>query len=257
MAGDLLVALAIGEEPVEQVDRLVGRSRRGVGTEVPAAVVDDLAGGDDARPFLVGDPDVGIRLAVFQHDVVLGPVLLDQFVFEDQRFGGGVRADDLEIGDVRDELARFHVLAALRLEVGAHAVAEGNGLAHVDDLAVGVLHQIDARFLSEGSESFLEIGGFVHLRLHELSIANRNMRSPPGYHQNDRARRRYLLVSPDGGRRDRDRAGFTDPGAASQGQFSDMSVTGDRVGRMDSTSLTNSSGESSSRAVRIGFEERY
>ena len=113
VAGDLLLALAVGEEAVEQVERLVGRAGGGVRAEVAAAVVDDAAGRDDARPFLVGDLEVRVRLAVLEHDVVLGQVALDQLVLEDQGLGGGVGADDLEVGDVADQLAGLGVVPRL------------------------------------------------------------------------------------------------------------------------------------------------
>jgi hypothetical protein len=145
VAGDLLVALAIGEEPVQQVDRLVGGPGRGVGSEVLAAVVDDQAGADHPRPLLVGDLDVGVRLAVLQHDVVLGLVLLDQLVLEDQRLGRGVGADHLEVGDVVDQLACLRVAVPRGLKVGADAVAQRHRLADIEDRPGVILHQVDTR----------------------------------------------------------------------------------------------------------------
>ncbi len=158
VAGDLLFALPVGEEPVQQIEGFVGLPRRGVGTEVAAAILDNAAGRDDPGPFLVGDLQVGIRLAVFQHDVVLRQVALDQLVFENQRFGRGIGADDLEIDDMRDQLARLRIVPALRLEVGAHAIAQRDRLADVDDAAILVLHQIDAGLGRQRAQSAGKIG---------------------------------------------------------------------------------------------------
>ncbi len=124
MPGDFLLALAIRKEPVEQIERFVRRSCRCVGAEVAAAILHDAARRDDARPFLVGDLEVGIRLAVLQHDVVFRLQLFDQLVFENQRFCRRIGADELEIGDMPHQLAGLRILAAQRLEIRAHTVAQ-------------------------------------------------------------------------------------------------------------------------------------
>ncbi len=159
VARDALVAFPIRKEPVQQVERAVGRARRGVRTEVAPTVVDDAASGDDPRPFLVGDLEVGIRLAVFQHDVVPGLVALDQLVFEDQRLGRGVGADDVEIGDMPHQLAGLRVCVPRRLEVGANPIAQAHRLADVDDVAVRVPHQVDAGGGGKRAESSRKVRG--------------------------------------------------------------------------------------------------
>ena len=124
VAGDLLLALAVGEEPVEQVERAVGGAGRGVRTEVAAAVVDDPAGRDDARPLLVGDLEVRVRLAVLQHDVVLGLVLLiSSFSRISASVAVSVRMTSKSaMWATSSRVLRVH--AAGRLEVGADAVAQ-------------------------------------------------------------------------------------------------------------------------------------
>ena len=85
-------------------------------------------------------------LVVPELDVVAGPVLLDEVVLEDRRFllvGGD---DRLEVPDRalqdRDEGA---VVALRVLEVAPHARAQALGLADVDDDALLVLEEVDAR----------------------------------------------------------------------------------------------------------------
>jgi hypothetical protein len=66
-------------------------------------------------------------------------VLLDEIGFEDERLDLCVGDDELEVADAADEFARLAVVAAARLEVGAHAVAEILRLADVDNAPRGVL----------------------------------------------------------------------------------------------------------------------
>ena len=116
-----------------------------VRTEVLAAVLDDLAGDEDARPLVLhGHLDADVRLVVLEPDVVARLVLLDEVVLEDQRFLVVAGDQGLEVGDALHEEAHLAALVAAA-EVGAHAGAQALRLADVDDLAVLVLQQIDAR----------------------------------------------------------------------------------------------------------------
>lgn len=82
----------------------------------------------------------------------------DQLVLKDERFGGGIGADNIEVGDLADQFACLRVEPAGRLEVRAHTIAQGDSLAHVEDLAIGVLHEVDARLRWQGGEAFAEVG---------------------------------------------------------------------------------------------------
>jgi hypothetical protein len=142
---DLLVALPIRKEPIEQVEGSVGRPGRGVRTKVGTAVIENQSSQDDPRPLLVGDLKVGIGLVVLEHDVVLRLVPLDEFVLKDQSLGRRIGPDHLEIGYVAHKFPRLGVVSPRRLEIGAHPVAETDRLADVDDIPALVLHEIDAR----------------------------------------------------------------------------------------------------------------
>ncbi len=85
-----------------------------------------------------------VLLVVLEHDVVARLVLLDEVRFEHERLDLGVGDDEFEVAYAADEFARLRVVAAPRLEIGAHAVAEVLRLADVDDLPRLVLVQIDA-----------------------------------------------------------------------------------------------------------------
>jgi hypothetical protein len=156
VAGDGDLALAQGEEPVDQPQHVLDGTGGGVGAEVAPAVLDDAADDQHPRPGLVGDLDVGVGLVVLQPDVEVRLVALDQLVLEDQRLGGRVGADHLEVGDLGHQGDRLGRQGAGRAEVGAHAVAQRGGLADVDDLAGRALHQVDARVGAERAEALAE-----------------------------------------------------------------------------------------------------
>ena len=92
--------------------------------------------------------DVRIGLVVFEQDVILGFILLDEGVFEGERVRLG-RADDvIEIGDIRDHGCHFFGLFVV-MEILPHAVFEHARLADVDDGAVPVEHDVYARGIGQ------------------------------------------------------------------------------------------------------------
>ena len=83
-------------------------------------------------------------LVVAQPDVVGRPVALDQVVLEGERLHLAVGDHEVEVGDLLDHSGLVELGRPRGLEVGADAVAQHAGLADVDDLALGVLEQVDA-----------------------------------------------------------------------------------------------------------------
>ena len=84
-------------------------------------------------------------MSSFQKDVVPGLVALDEGVLQHQGLKLAVGDDDVKMVDLG-----HHGPGLLRVggQVGkilAHPVFQGLGLAHVDDLALGVLHDVYAR----------------------------------------------------------------------------------------------------------------
>ncbi len=137
-------AFAELEEAFQEIERALRRAARRDRPEVAAAIVRHAPRDDDARPLLVRDLQIRIGLVVFEEDIVVRLVPLDQFVFEDQRLARRVGADHLEIGDPAHEFARLARHRAGRAEVRADAIAQRLRLADVDHLPFGILHQIDA-----------------------------------------------------------------------------------------------------------------
>ena len=119
--------------------------------------------------------NVGIGFIVAQGDVVARPLRLDQIALEQQRLGLVRRDRHLDARDPlhqRGELGR--ILAAA--EVAADAIAQTRGLADVQQLAVGIVHAIDAGTLRQRRHIALRIEVSRSLRL-SAAYACRLLRS--------------------------------------------------------------------------------
>ncbi len=161
-AGDRLGAGAPGEELLHHVERAPHRARRGVWPEVARAVLLDAAGDGDARPVLLHvDLEVGVVLVVLEADVVDGLVALDEGGLQQQRLRLVAGDDVVKCVDLLDERVDAALHAAAGAEVGAHAGAQPAGLADVEHLPAGVLHQVDARTLRKRLR-LLEDSGLGH-----------------------------------------------------------------------------------------------
>ena len=124
------------------------------GAEVLSVLLDAAGDGNMREGLLRVELDVGIRLVILQKDVIFGLVLLDEGVFEGERvhLAGG---DDIgKVGDVLDHRLHFGGLGR-GMEVLPHAVFEYPRLADIDDDAVFIHHQIDARRIGQQLEFFL------------------------------------------------------------------------------------------------------
>src|SRR5207245_464940 len=96
------------------------------GPEVAAAVLDDLASDQDARPrVLHGDLHAHVALVVLQPDVVARPVLLDEVVLEDEGFLVAGGDQGLELGQALDQEAHLAALVALHRHGASHAFLPG------------------------------------------------------------------------------------------------------------------------------------
>jgi len=134
-----------GEERLQEAERLLRRRAGGIRAEilraVPFRAADELKPGKGVRRV---DPDVEVGLVVAEIDVVAGAVLLDQRVLEDQGLLLRLRHDEGDVIDTGQEEGDHEARVRPR-EVGADAGPQILGLSHVEDPAVPVLHQVDAR----------------------------------------------------------------------------------------------------------------
>ncbi len=102
-------------------------------------------------------------------------MLLDEVVFEQQRFGVGVGDRHLDVRDLLDEREglRLHLAGA---EVAADAIFQAARLADVQQLAFAAVHAIDARSPGERGDEVLRIEV-----AHRAGLASSGGRSPrPG-----------------------------------------------------------------------------
>ena len=152
------------EQPPDEVHRLVDARRRRVRPEVAAAVVGQLAGPLDAREVVAErDLDVRVALVVLEPDVEARLEALDEVGLEEQRLADAVDLGHLDVGDPVDDLADAVDVARaaddLLLPVAADAVAQALGLADVQHVAPGVLHQVHAGAVRQSLERRFEVGG--------------------------------------------------------------------------------------------------
>ncbi len=127
---------------VDEVHQAVRQVGRKVGTEVRGAVLAQAPRDVDARILFVGQLDVGIGLVVAQQDVEARLVLLDQVVFERERFLFVVDQDVVDIARFGNQRAGLDVGQLVLGKVAADAVPQDLRLADVDHPPAGVLVQI-------------------------------------------------------------------------------------------------------------------
>ncbi len=149
LAVDRLAAGAQRKDDAHEVDQLAQAGGVRVGAEVARAVVAHDAREHDARERLVRDLEIREALVVAQPHVERRLMALDQVRFEDQRFDL-VRDDDrAHVDDALDHLHRAVRVRGAVLEVRAHAAAQRDGLADIQNLPVVPDHHIDAGRVGE------------------------------------------------------------------------------------------------------------
>src|SRR5258708_6742207 len=92
-------------------------------------------------------------------------MLFYQRRFQDESFDFVIGDDDLDVGDLFDQLNGFDVVAdvsgaASRLEIRTDAIAQVLGFADIDDFARGVLVEIDTGRSGNFFEFFVERHSF-------------------------------------------------------------------------------------------------
>src|SRR5450759_755290 len=149
-----------GPERKQLPDRFDGAPQRlggGIRAEVPRAIVLHPARVVDARK-LFGDRQLQIEvvLVVLEPDVEARPVVLDEVALEDQGLHLVGGRDELEVRRLAHELGHPGGLRVPRVEVLAQPVAEAQSLADIDDLALVVAKQVDARSVGDRPQTPLD-----------------------------------------------------------------------------------------------------
>ncbi len=99
--------------------------------------------GELGEGVVLGDQDVGKRLVVAQDHIVARLQLLDEIGLEEKRLGLGRGGDEFHGGGERDH-RRDAVRVAAEAGIVRHPVAEIAGLADIEDVALGIVHAVDA-----------------------------------------------------------------------------------------------------------------
>jgi hypothetical protein len=145
---------------MDELDHAVGEVAGKVRAVVGRAVLAQAARDEDLGETVgEGELDVGVGLVVAQQDVEARLALLDEVVFEREGFVLVGDEDVLDVDGLAHERAGFGVGLRGFKQIGAHARAQVVGLAHVDDLALGVLVEIHAGLRGQGADFLVEIHG--------------------------------------------------------------------------------------------------
>jgi len=117
----------------------------GIGAKVKGAVVDDRAGSEEGR-VLVLDRELEryVRFVILKVNVVFRGVLLDEVVLQEKGLFLVRGEDEVHRVDRLRQRPRLDVLHVVA-KVTADTVVEVPGLAYVNDPAVAVLEEVDAR----------------------------------------------------------------------------------------------------------------
>ena len=156
-AGNHFVARSNPEQPMREPHRPArqrgGHERPGV----KGAVALHMARDEHARERLVGgELEVRIILVVAKQDVIFGPALLDQMIFERQRLDDRVGDDDLEAIRLIQQGIGFRMYAACA-EITPHAIAQRARLADINGLARLIRVYIHPGLLRQMRDLALEI----------------------------------------------------------------------------------------------------
>jgi len=107
----------------DDIDGFPRRHRRGKRAEVAVAILHDLSRSEDSRPRMLRRHfDAQVTLVVLQPDVVARLVLLDEIVFENQRFFGIARHQRFDVFHAANQ--EFNLAALVgAIEIGSHPSA--------------------------------------------------------------------------------------------------------------------------------------
>ena len=163
-AGIFHLAGAEPEMPVEPF--LGGIQGLGMdkGAEVARAVLLAHPGELEARQaFPLGNFQEGITLVVLELDVVMGPVLLDELALQQEGLMVVAGFKIVKGGDGVDERAGLVVgqRGPSRGKIARQAAVKVLRLSYVNGIALGVLHDIDSRFVGSLPPELLQCWCFM------------------------------------------------------------------------------------------------
>ncbi|MPM67526.1 hypothetical protein SDC9_114449 [bioreactor metagenome] len=156
VAGELAAAGGQTQSGAQSLQNGEGAGAAAEGAEVARAVLGGAAHqGKLGIGLADGQADIGVALAVLEQNVIFGLMALNEGALQHQRLKLRIGQDYIEPADLRDQGAGFFTVAGGVLKILGDPVFQGLGLAHVNDLAHLVQHQVDPRLLGQGAGFFL------------------------------------------------------------------------------------------------------
>ncbi len=124
---------------------LPGHAGGGVGAEIEGPVRVETPDEPEGRKvFLKVKPEAEVILVIPEHDVVAGPVFLDEVALQDEGFPARGGEDHVHPGHFLEHQSGFGVVLLRGLEVGSQAVLKVHRFADIEHPAAGLLEQVDA-----------------------------------------------------------------------------------------------------------------
>ena len=84
-------------------------------------------------------------------------MLLNQIVFQHQRFQLGIRNYIFKSGDFSHHFFYFGAFICALPEIGTHPVAQTDGLSHINNRVILVMHNVDTGLGGELFQFFFEV----------------------------------------------------------------------------------------------------
>ena len=111
----------------------------GKGAEIPGTIAQDPPGHADPRiVVLQRHLDIRIGLVIAKHDIIPGMMLLDERIFQNQRFHFIGYDDGFQIDSMTDHSRHFDGPVGIVADVTFDAVAQIDCLAHINNMTFGI-----------------------------------------------------------------------------------------------------------------------
>ena len=144
------------EQPPQKFQAVLHRRSIGIGPKIPRPILHKPPG--DKNPgesLLHGNFHIGIALVILEADIIVGTVLLDEVAFQNQSLHLGARHDGLEICNMGNHCPNLGSMVLATLEILPHPVLQHHSLAHIDDSALLILHEINPGTVRQEFQFFL------------------------------------------------------------------------------------------------------
>ena len=148
----------------QQFNTFLNRARTCIGAEIPGFVFFHFPGKQYSRVrLLYRDLDKRIGLVILQHGIVFWPMFFDQITFQHQCFQFRIGDDILKPRNMSDHFLDFRSFVAAALKILADTVFKTDGLSHIDDGILSIVHDIYAGFSGQFFQFFFDVEFCSHI----------------------------------------------------------------------------------------------